>query len=372
MEVPALAGRLPSPSENMKNSDVALVVIARDAGIHIGRLLSSVGPWVDRMLVLDTGSSDDTRLIAQQFGAQVEELPWPDDFSVARNTALHRASADWHLVLDADEWLIEGGEYLRQLSRLVPEFVGQVRLDDHSEAEPGLSGVAINWLSRLLPGAVRYTGRIHEQPLHRLPLRRTPLRVGHDGYSSHALAAKRGRNRRLLMAELSQRPEDPYLCYQLGKDAAVYEEHQLAQTWLERALELAPEVAPWRADLVARLLYSLKCLGQHARAVTLAGEQAAACSSSPDVSFALGEVLLDAAAREPAQATRLLHQAAAAWRRCLEIGERPDVPGAVQGRGSHLAAYNLGLVLEGTGRGVEAASLRELYGLDTRPQLPTV
>jgi hypothetical protein len=60
---------------------------------------------------------------------------------------------------------------------------------------------------------------------------------------------------------------------------------------------------------------------------------------------------------------RLLAQAEQAWRRCLEIGERPDQPGAVQGRGSHLAAFNLALVLEGTGRAAEAAALRSRFGL---------
>jgi hypothetical protein len=75
--------------------------------------------------------------------------------------------------------------------------------------------------------------------------------------------------------------------------------------------------------------------------------------------------MLDWTATAPASALQLLGQAERSWRRCLEIGEQPDQPGAVQGRGSHLAAFNLALVLEGTGRGAEAANLRRRFGLST-------
>jgi tetratricopeptide (TPR) repeat protein len=58
---------------------------------------------VDEMVLLDTGSSDDTREIARSFGARVEAFAWVDDFSAARNAALALCTGDWVLVLDADE-----------------------------------------------------------------------------------------------------------------------------------------------------------------------------------------------------------------------------------------------------------------------------
>jgi hypothetical protein len=53
--------------------------------------------------------------------------------------------------------------------------------------------------------------------------------------------------------------------------------------------------------------------------------------------------------------------AEAAWQRCLALGEHPEQPGAVAGRGSYLAAHNLAVVLEGTDRPSEAAALRAAY-----------
>ncbi|UDF33388.1 UNVERIFIED_ORG: glycosyltransferase [Shinella sp. XGS7] len=116
---------------------LALVVIARDEAAHIERLLRSVAPWVDEMLVLDTGSRDATPALAAACGARVAHFAWCEDFSAARNRALDLAAADWHLVLDADEWLIEGGPALAALRQQPPDFVGTLALDSSSrEASP--------------------------------------------------------------------------------------------------------------------------------------------------------------------------------------------------------------------------------------------
>lgn len=337
---------------------IALIVIARDEAPRIARLLNSVAGWVDDMWVLDTGSTDATAEIAAACGAQVRAWAWCDDFSAARNAALALSSADWHLVLDADEWLISGGEALQALRGLRPDFVGSIQLQDRF-ADGDQQRMASAWLSRLLPGPVRYAGRIHEQPLHALPVRRLPILIGHDGYLPAPLAAKRGRNRRLLHAALLARPDDAYLCYQLGKDCAVYDEHAEAEQAFARAAQLLAEAAPpWWPDLVARRLFALKQLQQHGAAIDFAQSQLSACAESPDFFFALGDVLLDLAAEQPQQADTLLPMIEQAWRQCLLIGERPDQPGAVAGRGSHLAAHNLALVLEGTGRAAQAQQLR--------------
>jgi glycosyltransferase involved in cell wall biosynthesis len=336
---------------------VALVVIARDEAPRIGRLLRSAAPWVDEMFVLDTGSVDATVEAATACGATVRHFDWCDDFSAARNAALEQAAADWHLVLDADEWLVEGGPALRALKSQAADFVGVVRRDDEEAA----AGVVHNWLSRVLPGKVRYTGRVHEQPVHDRPLRRLPVVVGHDGYAADRMAVKRGRNRPLLLAEIAASPGDAFYWYELGIDHAAYGEHESAAQAFARADTLRAPDAAWRADLSARYLYTLKKSSRHAEALAHAERRLADCQDSPDFFFALGDLLLDWAAEQPSDAGQLLPMAQAAWQRCLEIGERPDQPGSVAGRGSFLAAHNLAVVCDGLGRGQEAAALRTRY-----------
>ena len=340
---------------------VALVVIARDEAARISRLLDSVRPVVDRMLVLDTGSVDDTVALARAAGAQVAHFAWCDDFAAARNAALDAAAADWHVVLDADEWLAEGADAIAALRTMAPGFVGTVEVrSDFDDPSNGAAAVQASRgrLSRVLPGPVRYAGRVHEQPQHALSLRALPVVVGHDGYRADALVRKRGRNRALLEAELRDRPDDAYAWYQLGKDAAVYDDHERAEQGFSRALALCRGDEPWRHDLVARRLYTLKRLKRHDEGLALAGDEMAANDGSPDYFFAVGDLLLDMAADRPQHAAELLPMIEQAWRRCLALGERPDLEGAVAGRGSHLAAHNLALLLDGTGRGAEARSLR--------------
>jgi glycosyltransferase involved in cell wall biosynthesis len=67
---------------------IAAALIVRDEARCIRRCLESVRPYVDRMLVLDTGSTDGTPEIAAACGAEVHHLQWPDDFRRARNHAL--------------------------------------------------------------------------------------------------------------------------------------------------------------------------------------------------------------------------------------------------------------------------------------------
>ena len=140
------------------------------------------------------------------------------------------------------------------------------------------------------------------------------------------------------------------------------EDHDL-ERYIKIALDRSSNSDPWRADLVSRLLVLLKKLGRHSEAVELVMREDSNCSQFPDFYFAVGDLFLDWAAREAANAETMLPVAEAAWRKCLSIGERPDMMGAVHGRGSKMAAHNLALVLEGTGRVAEAANVRELHSL---------
>lgn len=338
-------------------------MIARDEAARIERALASFAPFVDECVVLDTGSRDDTASRARRAGARVEHFRWVDDFAAARNAALVAARADWHVIADADEWLAGGGEAIAALRGQAPAFAGSVRVDSDDDATPQATHTS-SWISRVLPGSVRYAGRVHEQPQHALPVQRLPIRFGHDGYLGAQRAAKAGRNRRLLEAAVQAAPADPYLHYQLGKDHDVYERHADALAAFERAEALlgAPGAAEpaWCHDLAVRRLHALKRCGRHAEGMQRAETELGRWSDSPDFFFALGDLLLDWAADEPARASELLPLIESAWQRCLALGERPDLEGAVAGRGSHLAATNLVLLYEHLGRPELATPYRPL------------
>lgn len=336
---------------------IALVMIVRDEARCIERCLASVRPWVDEMVVLDTGSADATPALAAAAGARVARAAWRDDFAWARNAALALTDAPWRLVLDADEWIESGAESLAGLRALPPSFIGALRVVSCTDAG-GAAQEAPSWLPRVLPAGAVYEGRIHEQPVASLPRRRLDLVIGHDGYLAAHQAAKQGRNERLLRRALAERPGDAYYSYQLGKDFEVRGRYAEALPHYEQAHAAGEARAAWRHDLVLRLLFTLKKCGRFDRAVALAEAEMPHWGESPDFFFTLGDLLLDRALASPADAAALLPMIESSWLRAVQIGERPELPDSVRGRGSFLAAHNLAGYYESLGRTDEARRWR--------------
>ena len=190
---------------------IALTMIVKNEARSLARCLDSVAPWVDKMIVLDTGSNDDTIAIARAHGAEVYERRWTNDFAAARNAALARSDADWNLVLDADEWLTSGGEYLQALRHDSRRAIHNIRID--SDLGSGSNTlISSHRIPRILPRGVRYKGRIHEQPAHSLPIIEASVTVRHDGYMQEQLDTKKGRNLALLENSLAARPPMTSMC----------------------------------------------------------------------------------------------------------------------------------------------------------------
>lgn len=347
-----------APDSPRSKPDLALVVIARNEARCIARCLLSAREVVHRMLVLDTGSTDDTIAIARSCGAQVHQMPWTDDFSAARNAALELADADWNLFLDADEWLESGADILRS-SELHTPFLGFVTVRSDFEIDGSRSEHRC-WIARLLPRGVRYEGRIHEQPVTKLPARRLPLVLGHDGYLPAQREKKADRNHQLLLQALEQEPGNAYLRYQLGTEHEVAGDFHAAANQYLQALASSGTGVSYRKQASARLIHCLARSEQFEQAIVTSSELMDECHDSPDFFFALGNLFLDLATQQPQEALQQwLPMAEASWLRCLEIGEVPEHDG-VRGRGSFSAAHNLAVLYEGIQNAEKARHYAEL------------
>lgn len=94
-------------SDLLQTPDIPLTgaVLARDEADSIAATLESVKPAVDRLIVIDTGGTDNTPDIARDVGAEVVTVAWTDDFSAARNFGLSHISSGWVWWVNADEIL---------------------------------------------------------------------------------------------------------------------------------------------------------------------------------------------------------------------------------------------------------------------------
>jgi len=82
---------------------ISLCMIVKNEEEFLENCLNSVKNIVSEIIIVDTGSTDDTVKIAKKFGARIFHYTWNDDFSAARNFSLSKATQSWILVLDADE-----------------------------------------------------------------------------------------------------------------------------------------------------------------------------------------------------------------------------------------------------------------------------
>ena len=149
-------------------------MIARDEERMLPGCLDSVKGLVDEVVLVDTGSRDATREIAERRGARVYARDWDDDFATPRNLAIERATGDWILVLDADERLAPAGfGAIRRAVKRRDIDVGLLRLHDAARADATaaevLEGAARlgepNLVPRLLRRTpdLRYHGIVHEE-----------------------------------------------------------------------------------------------------------------------------------------------------------------------------------------------------------------
>ena len=343
---------------------LALTLIARNEERCIERCLASARPWVDRMLVLDTGSTDRTIELARAAGAEVFERRWTDDFSAARNAVLTRSDCDFNLVLDADEWIEHGGEEIAAVRASKAPAVYMLNIRSALGAQDQGTETYAR-LPRLLPRGVRYRGRIHEQPHHKIPIRGTSVVIGHDGYLRDQLLAKRGRNRELLLRSLAETPGNPYVLYQLGKDDDVYGDPAGALEYYRQAHAASSGNAAWRHDLIMRTLACLTRTGEIDKAMLFAADEMAHWQHSADYHYLLGDILFEQFQRQPNQGADLLPMIEHSFNMALKIGDKPDLSGTMTGRGSFMAAEKL-WVFHQAQRHTEEAAHFEVLAQDLR------
>lgn len=82
---------------------LSVIVIAKNEAANIRRCLESVR-WADDIVVMDSGSDDDTVAIAREYTSHVFETDW-QGFGIQKQRALSHARGDWVLNLDADEFV---------------------------------------------------------------------------------------------------------------------------------------------------------------------------------------------------------------------------------------------------------------------------
>jgi glycosyltransferase involved in cell wall biosynthesis len=265
-------------STKLRTCRVSLTMIVRNEEANLAACLESASGLFDEIVIVDTGSTDRTVEIAQSFGARVFDFVWVDDFAAARNAGLARATGDYAFWLDADDRVEPAHhERLRALFDGLRTTSAAYVVRCSCDADPSGGGATIVDHIRLFPvrADVRWAYRVHEQILPALrrvgvEVRWTDAAVRHVGYNDPALRQRKlQRDQAILESELADRPDDPFVLFNLGAIAVEANEPRAALGFLQRSLAGS---AP--TDSITRKLYVLI-----ARCHQLLGEPEAALAA---------------------------------------------------------------------------------------------
>ncbi|MCY0874711.1 MAG: glycosyltransferase, partial [Firmicutes bacterium] len=350
-----------SAREIMRKS-LSACLIMKDEAANLTDCLQSIEGQVDEIIVVDTGSTDDTIDLAKRFGAIVERFCWTGDFAVARNFSLSLATSDFVLVIDADE---RAPKDLRAKfdvqTAICDAFIGRVRIRSSHRDQLMQSRVSISQVTRLLVRRpeVYFYGPIHEQVAdasNALPRLSLDIELAHSGYdlAPWQMAAKSARNLQLLDAALGRadtREEyRAYLQYQLGKTLFALEDWHEARTALAKSLQEAPKHASYRPELLMTYLHTLKRLELQDEIWPVLLQSLQDYPDLPDLHFFMAGAYIHFGIADLSTIERC-------YRTCIAIGEQTQKYPTVEGVGSYLALYNLGLLYQQSGLHEEAQAL---------------
>lgn len=145
---------------------LSLAMIVRDAEQTLARALKSVVELCDELIVVDTGSLDNSAEIARRMGAKVHEFAWIDDFAAARNHSFQLCTSDWIMWLDADDLISE--ESRRRLlevksgscSEAIDGIFMPYQQSFTSDGKCEMTSYRERWLRR--QGGLRWDHPVHE------------------------------------------------------------------------------------------------------------------------------------------------------------------------------------------------------------------
>jgi tetratricopeptide (TPR) repeat protein len=212
-----------------KPETISLCMIVKDEEDCLARCLESVKDVVDEIIVVDTGSTDNTVEIAKKFGAKVFHHPWEGDFSKARNYSIGYATCDWVLYLDADEELF--AEDKLKLKEVTKEKdcngVSFLIYNKVYGQRQGFLYYTRMWRNRI--GAY-FEGIVHNQLVLPGSALKSDIRVMHYGYAledQEKMEKKQKRSKELLKKQIEEDPDNVFARFnyaQICRGQRLYDE----------------------------------------------------------------------------------------------------------------------------------------------------
>jgi hypothetical protein len=329
-----------APAPRMR---VSLCMIVKNEEHNLADCLASVADLVDEIVLVDTGSSDRTREIATSFGARVFEFPWVESFAATRNESLRHATGDYTFWMDADDRLdLENRQKLRALfAGLLDENTAYVMKCLCVPEADGHGGTVVDHVRLFRNRAdLRWDYRVHEQILPAVRATGATVRwadvvVRHTGYADPSQRRRKlERDLRLLRLEDAERPDHPFVLFNLGSVLQELGRVEEAINYFRRSLERSHP-----ADSITRKLFALlaSCqwrLGQREAALAACAEGRRYFADDAELLYREAEWREETGDHDGAEVC---------WRQLIAGSEKPHFASVATGLRGHLARHRLAL-----------------------------
>ena len=319
---------------------ITLCMIVKNEEQYIEMCLNEALKIVDEAIIVDTGSTDKTKELILQYGDKVKllESPWKNDFAEARNKSIEQATGDWILVLDADEKILSSREKLEEILANT-EYEG-FSIPIYSIVTDMQVMYSCVYCKLYRNKGYRYEGAIHENIM--IPngkigaLDSEVCKVIHYGYLETNMKNRKKveRNTKILKQQIKEKPNDPYVNYNIGNSYLVKGEYDKALNHFIKAHKLSRDTFPAFKSLmlltIAECLIKLRdydtCISYLTTLMKDGNE-----NSTAELTYMLGYCYWEKGD---------LVNAERVFRDCINIGERKNSVSII-GYGSYLPRYML-------------------------------
>ncbi|MFU0823719.1 glycosyltransferase [Clostridium sp.] len=255
---------------------LSICMMVKDEEKNIRRCLENLKPIINtglaELIIVDTGSQDNTVLIAKEYTDKVYFHKWNKNFSEMRNKSISYAKGEWIFIIDADERLDDIDKMItllnsNELNNFNTVLVQVKNLYDYKD-EDRYNLILSPRLFRN-DGEFRYEGAVHNQPIFKGPNLSVDIALTHFGYIStdkELMEKKYKRTVELLKYELKKDPENLYYLYQLGVSYDMHGDHNESLKEFRKAYNILKN-----KNLIKENIYTY-ILGSHARIAYTNGE----------------------------------------------------------------------------------------------------
>ncbi|WP_411170330.1 glycosyltransferase [Clostridium sp. MB05] len=195
------------------------------------------------IIIVDTGSTDNTVEIAKRYTNNVFFHQWMDDFAQMRNISLSYCTGDWVLVLDADEVIEDPEEIVRLFTSKKIDKYNTVTVQIKNFTDSSKTNSSLGNIYRLFKrdSALKYIGIIHERPICKNPILNSNIILNHKGYISddyELMEYKFKRNTNLLLKFIEENGDDIYTYFQLSQSYFLAQKEKEGLVYINKAVNM--------------------------------------------------------------------------------------------------------------------------------------